>query len=565
MTFGHTDLGVSGKKPSKINKTKLTVLISGAVLFLILAVFVTYAGNYSRVYPRTYINHCSVGGMSKEELDKVLPQLFENCSIPSDFSFTLNGKSVSVSADEIGLEIDFEKTKNNAMPKKTENGFMENALTYFKSIFTRTDISPFVKYDLEKLKSTLSSLTAEYETEAQDASYVVEGNKIVLKKGSVGKKVDWTAADLEIQKNIFEKSPKIVLSLAESKDRDFNADELYTELTSPAQDARYERDADGNIVVSADKPQINVDKNALKDAVASKEASVTLSAEIIPAKKTKKDLEALLFSGTMGSWTSKFSVSNVPRTQNVTLSASKIDNTVLLPGESFSYDKTVGPRTAQNGFKSAGVYINNKVENGIGGGICQTSSTLYSAVLYANLEIVSRTSHSLPVSYMPPGQDATIASGAIDFVFKNNTEYPIKISAKINGGSITCSIIGTPINGQRVVINNTKTASYEPGLEIETDSSVPKGFKKTVKGSGGYAVSSTRTVYQNNVLVKTESLTKSVYHASPTVVTVNPEDRNTSPDLLTEYGTETVIAPEDIELNGKVDAETSPGESIIEI
>ena len=91
----------------------------------------------------------------------------------------------------------------------------------------------------------------------------------------------------------------------------------------------------------------------------------------------------------------------------------------------------------------AGVYIGNKVETGIGGGICQTSSTLYSAVLYANLEIVSRTSHSLPVSYMPPGQDATIAEGYIDFKFRNNTDYPIKVIAIAENRKVVCTILGT--------------------------------------------------------------------------------------------------------------------------
>jgi len=152
---------------------------------------------------------------------------------------------------------------------------------------------------------------------------------------------------------------------------------------------------------------------------------------------------------------------------------------------------------------------------------------------------------------MPAGQDATIAAGAIDFVFKNNTEYPIKIETSIEGGGITCSIIGTPVKGQKVVISNVTTASYTPSTEIETDASIPKGFKKTVKGSGGYAVSSTRLVYQDDVLVKTEPLTKSVYHATPHIVTVNPDERGVAVETLIEQGSVTdAPLPEDIELNG---------------
>ncbi len=559
-------------KSSKINKVKLSVLISLVTLFAVFSGFIFYAGNYSKVYPNTYINQQAVGGMNPNELNVFLGELSKTNSFPETINLTLNGEKCTISPDDIDLAFDLQKTADVALGSETKKGFWSNASAYFGSLFSETDISLLLKYDPQKLDSVISSFASEYETEPKDASYVAENGTLTLKKGNDGQKVDKKALIEEIERNISSKSITIPLVLARAQGKSFDADRLYKELSGPAKDAYYEKDEAGEIIVVSDKPYVKISKQELKEAIKSGKEIVSLSAEITPASKTKADLEEALFSGTMGSWTSYFSTSNVPRTQNVILSASRVNNIVLMPGESFSYDKAVGPRTAENGFKIAGVYINNKVEDGIGGGVCQTSSTLYSAVLYANLEIVSRTSHSLPVSYMPPGQDATIAAGSIDFIFKNNTDYPVKITATIRGGSITCSIIGTPVKGQKVIINNTKTANYEPGIEIETDPLVPKGFKKTVKGSGGYAVSSSRTVYQDGNIIKTEPLTKSVYHATPHIITVNPEDKNVPHETLVEQGAVSEnVTPEDIELNGE-ETETenekpqiSQTEDIIEI
>lgn len=562
----------SNKKSSKINKVKLSVLIAVITLFALCAVFISYAGNYAKVYPNTYIDQQSVAGMTADELNSFLDNLSKDKSLPKSITLTLNGEECTIKSSDISLAFDLDKTAKSVLKNRDKNGLFDNVSIFIGSLFTDTNLSLSLKYDIGKLDGILSSFASQYETEPKDASYIAENDTLIIKKGNDGQKVDRKALIAEIEKNISSKSITIPLILAKAQGKSFDADELYEELSKPAEDAYYKKNDDGEIVVVPDKPQVKISKQELKDAIKSGKETVSLSADVISASKTKADLEKALFSGTMGSWTSNFSTSNVPRTQNVVLSASRVNGVVLMPGESFSYDKTVGPRTAENGFKIAGVYINNKVEDGIGGGVCQTSSTLYSAVLYANLEIVSRTSHSLPVSYMPPGQDATIAAGSIDFVFRNNTEYPIKIAATIKGGSITCSIIGTPVEGQRVVINNTKTASYEPGIEIETDPSIPKGFKKTVKGSGGYAVSSSRTVYQNGEVVKTEALTKSVYHATPHIITVNPEDKNVPHENLSEQGSiSETVAPEEIELNGEKSEieETKPAvtqsEEIIEI
>ncbi len=534
-----------------INRKRL--IIAGIIfaVFLCFAIYAIYAANYDKVYPNTYIEGIDVSGLTYDEVKEKINATAQDTVIPKEIEFSIGGDVLSISSEDIDLRPDTEKTAKAVMGERNKKGFFSRAFDYTSSFTDEKKFYITFSYDEKKLNKAISEFAEPYETQPVDAGYKIEGNTLIITKAQPGKKVSKKTLNEDLSKYIKNPIEPITLKLEIKKEKDFDLNKLYAEITSESKDAYYSRDNNGNVIVVADKPQVTIDKDVLEKALNSDEKVVRLDIKTIPAKVTQASLKEALFSGVMGSWTSNFSASNTSRTANVTLSAQRINGTVLLPGETFSYDKTVGPRTTQNGFKVAGVYINNKVEQGVGGGVCQTSSTLYSAVLYANLEIVSRTSHSLPVSYMPPGQDATIAEGSIDFKFKNNTKYPIKIAAAVNGGSITCDIIGTPVPGQKVVINNSTTGILSPKIEINTSGSIPKGYKKTAYGSSGSTVASSRTVYLNGAVVKTETLTGSRYNATPTVVTVNPADKNASPDSLKEYSSSTIIVPpEDVEEHG---------------
>ncbi|MGN0150490.1 MAG: VanW family protein, partial [Clostridia bacterium] len=201
-------------------------------------------------------------------------------------------------------------------------------------------------------------------------------------------------------------------------------------------------------------------------------------------------LNSKLFANTMASYSTSYGSSTANRASNVARAASLINGKVLAPGEVFSFNSTVGKRTVANGFSTAPEYVNGKTVDGIGGGTCQVSSTLYNAVLYSDLDIVSRTNHMFTVSYVPNGQDATVADGGPDFKFKNNTDYPIKISAYTGGGKITVSIIGT---------------DWEPKREVKINNST------SYSSNGDTLVRTTRTVYANGEVINTETLPSSTY------------------------------------------------------
>ncbi len=155
----------------------------------------------------------------------------------------------------------------------------------------------------------------------------------------------------------------------------------------------------------------------------------------------------------IGQYVTYFNRRNKQRSHNISLATEAINNHVVFPGETFSFNEVVGKRTRERGYLSAPVIVRGELSEDIGGGICQVSSTLYNAVDHAGLNIVQRYSHSRRVPYVPRGRDATVSWYGPDFVFKNDLNQPILIQAKIYGGSMIVYILSSDAieNEQRKV------------------------------------------------------------------------------------------------------------------
>lgn len=209
------------------------------------------------------------------------------------------------------------------------------------------------------------------------------------------------------------------------------------------------------------------------------------------------------------------------REQNIILACNRINGTLLKPGGVFSYNRTVGPRDTDGGFRLAPVIVRGKLQPGMGGGVCQVSSTLYNAVLLANLKIVQRTHHAFPVHYLPAGRDATVAYDSIDFRFQNDTVYPMVVVVNAGGGEVSVRLYGKRRSGQTVQLQRTNMSTWEAGVEHVTDSSLPTGRVSTVdRGHDGHRVRVWRIVRQNGVVVRRELVSSDMYRAFPRVVAV---------------------------------------------
>ena len=183
------------------------------------------------------------------------------------------------------------------------------------------------------------------------------------------------------------------------------------------------------------------------------------------------------FPDLLAQFSTYYSTRDKDRTTNLRLAANKVNGTVLMPGETFSYNKVVGARTIAAGYKEAPIYVNGEVVDGLGGGICQISSTIYNAVIYANLDIVERTNHQFVPSYVKASRDATVVYGSLDFQFKNNRNYPIKILCTVSGGVATCQIFGLKQDGDYEV----EISAYETG---RTANSIYSEAYKILKRNG---------------------------------------------------------------------------------
>ncbi len=219
---------------------------------------------------------------------------------------------------------------------------------------------------------------------------------------------------------------------------------------------------------------------------------------------------------------SEFSTSynqNGNRGTNIEVACSKINGTVLKPGDIFSYNKVVGPRESENGFKLAPVIVHGRLEPGLGGGVCQTSTTLYNAVLLSGLKVMRRSHHAFPVHYVPAGRDATVAYGAIDFRFANDLPSPIAIYASSSGGKVNMKIYGKSRIGKEIEIERHVVREWGPETQIVHDSSLPVGRRVTIEsGHEGIKVNVFRKVLSKGVLVSRDLLSRDTYDPVPRVV-----------------------------------------------
>ena len=242
---------------------------------------------------------------------------------------------------------------------------------------------------------------------------------------------------------------------------------------------------------------------------------------IVTDKKSVPDEELAKIVEISSEFTTRFSEGKATRSHNIRLAAQRIDGLVLAPGEEFSFNKTVGRRTVAGGFKIAGVYKNGKHDVDVGGGICQVSSTLYNAALFANLKIPRRSNHSMPVPYVPLGRDATVDYGTVDLVIKNTFDQPIAINCNVARGTITFRILAVKDPTTSVKLVSSGARSWDVGVKQEPDPNLAAGRTKVIeKGSRGHAITTYRVVYKDGKEIRRESLGQSFYRGGKRIVAV---------------------------------------------
>lgn len=335
---------------------------------------------------------------------------------------------------------------------------------------------------------------------------------------------------------------KLVFNLEFTVDQ-AKIDSLMKECTSfdqEAKNATIKKQGD-NFIVTDSQTGIGTDvtatKNLLLDAIGEKwnKEDVTIEAVITKLEPSITKEKALLCKDLLGSYTTYYRSSTYNRASNIKNGASLISGSVIAPGETFSAYAHFAPFTSANGWREGGAYENGQVVSSIGGGVCQVSTTLYNALLRAELEIVERSNHSMIVDYVKPAFDAAVAGGTNepykDLKFKNNTDAPIYIEGYTVGKSITFKVYGheTRPSNRTIEYVNDVVQVIKPGKEVVTEDETKDTDYREVTQTAhtGYKAYLYKIVYVDGKQVSKEQVNYSTYRATPAHVTIGTKPKET--------------------------------------
>lgn len=295
-----------------------------------------------------------------------------------------------------------------------------------------------------------------------------------------------------------------------------------------AQDATLKRE-DGQFIIEPGVTGVMIDVDASVNAVYAhltnewngENTETDLVVAVDEPRGTEEELSQV--KDVLGTFTTDYHTSGSNRSGNVANGAKLVNGTLLYPGDSFSMYETVSPFTEANGYYLAGSYLNGLVVESLGGGICQVSTTLYNAVLLAELEVTERSNHSMIVTYVDPSADAAIAGTSKDFKFVNNLEHPIYIEGVTANKKITFTIYGVetrPSNREVVYESNVISKTVPEGEKVIADGGQPIGFIDVQSAHTGYVAELWKIVKEDGVEVSREKVNKSTYKATPRTATV---------------------------------------------
>ncbi len=506
------------------------IIISAIVLVALIAVGASFAVQYSKlsynkIYDGIKAGDVAIGKMSIEDAKNAIEERY-----PLDINRTLKifceGEETSFSLGEVGACVDGFKTAENAflLGRDGKRGAKLQIIDDIKQ--NGAEVKVVVNFNNDILVSKINEIANKIDVPERELTVELEGEELVITRGKSGWRIIEETAKEQIRQAVLDNTvSEIGLMTEEVVPPQLTVEYLEKEVCTAPQDASYTIE-NQRLKITPEKLGVKIDSMEAKAIIDETPGDVVrIPAIITPPEITAEKINAELFPDLLATYSSTYAASNISRSHNVALASQNISNCVLAPGDIFSYNDTVGPRTAERGFREAGVYVGNKVEQGLGGGICQVSSTLFNAVVFADLEIVYRKSHSLPVSYVPLGRDATVSYGSIDFKFANNTGAPIKIVASAINGRNTVSIYGTKQHpGRTIEITTECTAVYPPKVEQIKDNTLPQGTVEVEEeGAQGSSYVTYKTTKENGTS-KTIVLTRSTYQATDRVERVGTKE-----------------------------------------
>lgn len=537
----------------KRRKTIKISIIAVVIIILLIALTTSFAISTmmsNKIIKGITINDVDVSGLTKSEACQMLEEKMKNRK-EGTIKLKYNEYQKDLAIEQLEVSANVEETVDKALEKGRSSNIFVNNFEIIKDKFSKQNLNIDVKYNEEELDKFLTETSAELPGGVQEYTYSVEESELIITPGKSGVVLDQEKMKQGINDELTDLGTEFQtdreIAVKEEQAVPIDLDKIYGEIHTDPQDA----------YIIESPFQVVVDKNGVDFAITMEEAKALLAEpkdeyviplKITKAQKTVSSLGSRAFPNELANFTTRYDAGNTSRTTNLAIACKKLNGQVIQPGEVFSYNKALGKRSVENGYKEAAIYANGGVENGLGGGICQISSTLYNAVLQANLGIEERHNHSFITSYVEAGKDATVVYGALDFKFKNTRKYPIKLEAYLKSGVATVKIYGLKEeNEYNVKVVATVLQNIPCAEEKVEDATLPAGTTKVIaKGTNGCKSVTYKYVYDQagNLVSKTQLSTdtygtiKRVIHvgtkptATPsTTPSTSPETPSLSPSV----------------------------------
>lgn len=498
-------------------------------------VFLCGMGSQGRIFPHVTVSGVSLGGLTVQQAQAALEKA-EQGKTPDEsrgVSFlvtTAQGEEMTVQVPLSSVVTDPTATVERAWQVGNTLPFPLRGGRYLQGLFQETQVLPSYR-DGESLDTILDQVEEKLGREPVEPTWESDETQLTLTQGQPGNRVDREAIKAQVfdylgrdeMVTLEGAEPQFTVRLEQLLPQALDMNQVLSQVEREVQDAKFDKEAK---VFQTDHTGLTFDPVAAQtffDNLAWG-TTETYPLDITQPAVTVEDLTPKLYQDVLGSCTTNISGSS-NRVENIRLAAQYFSGTVLMPGEEFSYNGTVGRRTSARGFLPAPAYVGGETVQETGGGVCQGSSTIYLATLRANLEIVERYPHGYITRYVPDGMDATVYYGVKDFRFKNNTPFPVKVVGTVSGRTLTVNILGTKSDNITVEMTNQVVGTTGYNTVYKVDSSLPAGSTKvSVTPYTGYTVNVYRNLYENGRLKDTKLESTSVYRSRDKVVLVSPED-----------------------------------------
>ena len=550
----------SNKEKKVSKKTKILLIVIFIIFLLIFSVIfaIINIGN-EKVFGKISIMGIDVGNMTREEAKETLNKIIDE-KMTEELILKKDDYETSLNAIQLDANFNIDEAINEAYNIGRSGNIITNNYNILYTMIFGRNIDCDFSYSEDLLNEKVNNIASKIPGAVVQSSYYIEDENLIIVKGTEGlaiKEDELKNAIINEIKDIKQKYNIITIPTEEVKPDEIDIEKIKNEIYKEPQDAYVSENSETG------KTEVHTHVNGVDFAISIDEAKEILAEDkqeyTIPLKitvpdKTIADLGEEAFPDELATYSTRYDPTNKNRSNNIAISTEKIDGTIIMPGETFSYNQTVGERTIAQGYKEAGAYSGGKVVQDVGGGICQTSSTLYNAALLANLEIVDRSNHQFLTSYVDAGRDATVAWGSIDFQFKNTRTYPIKIEATAKNGVCTMSIYGIKEETEYEVVIQSEVLSYIPfTTKYEDDETLDEG-EEVVEQSGyrGCTSEAYRILKQNGEVVSKTLLSKDTYDPMTRII-----KRGTKKEVVTTETNKKIVNEEADTGNNTITQETN--------